>query len=253
MSLAKQYTKELYQEFGYYATWLPGVPLKLGDIGFIEKNQFNRVSTLKQKCVTFDVRSDSSKFNLEYASAGGVKVVSKISGQVALPNSSLAEGDAGITVEFKKEKATLFMCKGVLSESISNLDAIGKQIIQLHQNNKWEKEWVVITELVTADSSTIIIGNSNESRIELKANAIVGGKQLEITDINAKLSITSHKDIAIKLIANSTLTPLFKMMGLKGTWMFGSKFKSRSLPKQSQSSLNDEKIEFIEMKPDLES
>ena len=44
MKTSKKYTKELNQQFGYLATWLPGTPLALGDIGILRNNEFTKIS-----------------------------------------------------------------------------------------------------------------------------------------------------------------------------------------------------------------
>jgi hypothetical protein len=61
MDPRKQYLKEMYGKFKYFATWLPINDLKLGDIGVIKggvkigalkvtkPNEFERVSTLEKK------------------------------------------------------------------------------------------------------------------------------------------------------------------------------------------------------------
>jgi hypothetical protein len=38
-----QYTKELYERFGYMSTWKPAVGIKLSDVGELDRNVFRRV------------------------------------------------------------------------------------------------------------------------------------------------------------------------------------------------------------------
>lgn len=56
-----QYTNEMKKKFGYYATWNPGVPLKLGDIGTFSDNVFTRLSNLTDRGIEFEIRPDETK------------------------------------------------------------------------------------------------------------------------------------------------------------------------------------------------
>lgn len=249
----KQYIQDLYRHFNYYPTWLPGVPLKLGDIGIIRKNEFTKISSLKNEGISFEVIEDDSKMDLDFVSEGGVSVTTKIAGGAKLPNSSLAEIDTGFSIEFKGENATLFKLAGTISPHISDTIKLGKEIVKRYKNGDWNKDWVIITEVVQADSSTILVSNSNDSKIELKANAEIGTANLEITDASAEFSIAFNKDVSLKFITQQNLTPLFKVMGVKGTWPFKPQFSSkglRGIDFMSPKKVKD--VELVEILPELE-
>jgi len=47
--------------------------------------------------------------------------------------------------------------------------------------------------------------------VELKANANVGAKKLDIADVSLELGIAFEKNIETKIVAEQELTPLFKV------------------------------------------
>lgn len=253
-SIRQHYIQELYNHFKYYPTWLPGAPLKLGDIGIIRKNEFTKVSSLEKQGIVFEINEDMTKMDLDFVSEGGVTVTTKIAGGSKLPNSSLAEVDTGFSIDFKKENATLFKLAGTLSPHFSDTIELGKEIVKLYKNGDWNKDWVIITEVVMADSATILISNSKDSKIELKVNAKVEAENLEMTNASANWSVTFNKDIGLKFIAKQNLTPLFKVMGIKGNWPFKPHFASKGLREidfMTPKEVTD-KVQLVEITPEFE-
>ena len=215
MKTSEKYTRELKQQFGYLATWLPSTPLELGDIGVLKKNSFTKISNLSDFDIEFEVEPDFSKSNIEHSSSGSVSIVAKLSGTVAPSGSSLVQADAGFIVDFSKENAVFFKALGTTSPSIKNQIAVGSKIVEFFKAGKWDKSWVVVTEIVNAESATILISNSSNGKIELKVSGDVQAAQIDIADIGLGLKATFSKDLSTKIIANDALTPLFKVSKLK--------------------------------------
>ena len=210
-SVKKQYIKEMKKRYGgYHATWAPGVPLQVGDIGtFDNDGGFSKIANLANLNIPFEICPDEAGDQLDYSSQGSSSVTAKLSGAVAPNGSVLAEGDAGIIVEFSKTNSILFKAKDVTYPSINNQIQLEKDIIELYKNGKWKKEWCVITELAVAESATIIISNSANSRIELKANANLEAATINIADAAFNFSIQSARNLNTTIIAQGGVTPLF--------------------------------------------
>lgn len=242
----EQYTDEMKNKFGYYATWLPGKMIQLGDVGVIRDNEFVRLKNLKDDKISFEVLQGDSTLELEYSTQNEVTVTTKVAGKVAPQGSALGELDAGIIVEFGKSNSIFFKAGEITNNMLSNTVELGDTILKLFGEGKWDKNWVVITELIHAKNGTILISNSNQAKVELKANAEVGVKQkIDIGDAKLDLSISYSKGMATKIVSESNLTPLFKVMGIKTKW-FKNKFTpmeaySRDLltPDNSKNDLKD--------------
>lgn len=215
-SPVKQYTNELYKKFGYYATWMPGTPMELGTIGIMDGKVFVKRTHLRNLSIAFDTDEDPSRDDLDYTSETGVTFTPKVSGTIPSAGSVLTQADAGFTVEFSREKALLFKVKGAQYVSIRDQEKLGREIARLKEEGKWKKEWVVIVELVKADSATILISGSANSKIELKANANIGATKLDIADASLELGIAISKSMSTNIIAEQGLTPLFRVRRTRG-------------------------------------
>lgn len=243
----EQYTDEMEKKFGYYATWNPGVNLSLGDVGTFKDNAFTRISDLKSFGIDFEINKDLSKTDLEYNSKGSVSTTTKLSGTAAPQGSVLTDLDLGIIVEFSKENSILFKANGTVTPNIKDTVKIGNQVLDLYKEGKWNKQWVIITELVEADSATIIISNSSNAKIELKANANIDALDIDIADAKFEFSGQFSRGLETKIIAKEGLNPLFKVMGLKTRIFLPPIFKARGIvaidmltPDKAKSEYNDQ-------------
>jgi hypothetical protein len=229
MSAQKQYTNELKRKFGYYATWNPGVQLKLGDIGTLKGNIFTRISNVNKLAIQFETRPDLTKTTLEHYSQGSVSVTTKLQGGKPLPGSILEEMDAGIIVEFNKAFATLFKANNVTCPSVEDTITMGNEILALYKAGKWDKKWVVITELLEAESASILISNSGNGKIELKANTKMKSPGFDIADAGFNFSVQFARGMETQIVANEGLTPLFKLMGIKTRLFVPPAFTTESI------------------------
>jgi hypothetical protein len=211
MKTVKKYTNELYRHLHYYATWLPGTPLELGTIGTMKNKEFTKKSHLRNVGIDFEIVEDTTKSDLNHTSQGAVTISPKLSGKIPQVGSALGQGDAGFTVKFSKQNAILFKAKGTVTSSIEDQFKLGRQIRKKCEQGEWDKSYVVITELVKADSATILISSSSKGKVELKARGNITATKLDIADMQLQLYIAFERDLSTKILAEQHLTPLFKV------------------------------------------
>lgn len=231
MKTSKKYTRELYRQFKYLAAWLPGTPFALGDIGILKGREFTKIGNLKDEKfkIDFDIEKDTTPADINHSSKGAVTISIKAAGSASPSGSTLTQADAGVTVEFSKENAILFKAKGTLNNTIKNQIKLGDQILELYKEGKWDKDYVVITELVEAKSSTIMISSEKTGKIELKANGQAGNNAIDIADASLGFSTTFSKGLSTEIIAESGLTPLFKASKVKSRFLKPAIFEFNKL------------------------
>lgn len=208
----RQYIKEIKNQQGYHVAWHPGVPLALGDIGtFDSDGGFRHHSNVKNLKIGFDVISDKTGSDINYESSSGVETIVTTHGRVPDCGSVLQQGEAGVMVKFSKAGSILLKTKNARHDMIKDCIKLENDIKKLFLRNKWKKEWFVITELVRADSGTVLISNSADSVIELKANADVKAVSIDIADASFKFSVGQKKNLSCEVIAKEGITPLFRV------------------------------------------
>ena len=215
-----RYLTEMKKNFGYNATWEPDVKLKLGDVGIFKDMVFTKATDLDTFGVDFKVNKEYSKIPLEYATKDKVRLTPKLA-NMALPNASkLKHTDSGISVEFKKENAVYFKTNNITLSAIKDTTILGNQILRLFRDNRWNKNWAIITEVIQADYCTVLISNLDDSKIELKANTPVSINTIDIANADNRFSVEQEKGLSTSIISAINLTPMYKLMGMKSRIFF---------------------------------
>lgn len=217
----EQYTKEMFEKFGYLANWTPGVPRELGDVGTIKDRLFSRVDSLKNLGIDFAIREDKTEETQRHASSGSVSFVFKAAGKAPAVGSVLTEAEAGFTFEFKRNKSTFYEALGCVAPTIDDQVAMGQKILELYKQGKWNKDWVVITELIRAKSATVLISNSSSAKFELSAKGTFSGGVASPADVSAELQVAFSKDMMTSIVSQGDLTPLFKARAIQSNGSIG--------------------------------
>lgn len=225
MAIYDQYTKEILEQLNYNATWLPTVQLTPGDVCDLRGNEIRLVAHLTE----FDIPSESEnlpvKTDFEYASAGGVSIQFKASGDPPPTGSLLEVSEAGIALSFSKSSAVLLRMAKCTSKRLKSLQKIGDQVLALHNADKWPDGYVVVSEIVSAGASTIIISSGEDAGIDLSAKAGAGVGPLTLASLDAGLQVKRESKIGAKFVAVPGLTPLVRVSGIKKRFFRPDTFK----------------------------
>jgi len=215
----KTYLKHMHNKFNYRATWQPSRPVKIGTYGKIIRGVFSEYGTIKElerkTGISITLTKKDSSDVLEYTSEGSVNITTKLEGKASDASDLLNIEEAGFVVEFSEEDSIVFKVQGVGSEEISNKEQLEKAIIELYNKGQWDKEFVIISEVLSAKSATILISDSSNAKIEIKANGEIGAEKLDIADAALNFQVLQAQGIGVKLIATAGITPLFKLLRLK--------------------------------------
>ena len=99
--------------------------------------------------------------------------------------------------------------------------AVGNRIKEKYSKNDWDKDLVVVTQVIYAEGTTIIISNGSNSQIELSAKGSVREGDVNLADVNADLKVIHESNIATRFVAKPELTPLFLACGLRRKHIIG--------------------------------
>ena len=151
------YTKDIYKNLKYRPTWLPGTPLDVGVIGVIEDDVLRPISTLKRLGIPYELTRDPLPDGaMDFASSGGSSVTLKASGDLNSEFKVLSSAQAGALVKFTRAGAVVLQLRGVTSRRIADQPALYRDLLRSiaggDESKQWLRDWVVITEIVAADS-----------------------------------------------------------------------------------------------------
>lgn len=222
-NIHKIYSKEIYNNLKYRTTWLPGSPINLGAVGLIEDGIFRPITTLDNLGMSFDEVIDTDKDTFDYTSSSGVSITFKAAGETNDKFSSISDASAGAMIEFSRSGAVVLQLGEVAIHRIADQPKLYKELLNavvLGDEDKWQRNWVAITEVVQTDSATIIISDSDNSKLELKASGSVAPASL--VDVSGNLSVAAESQVSTKIIAKSGLSPLYRAVRVKKKflWLF---------------------------------
>jgi hypothetical protein len=219
MANASQYYLQYIHEVsgGYRATWDPALPLQIGDLVKIDDfGVLNIFGSLADKGIIPVVRQTVSPLDWKLSSQRGIKVNVKLAGKLPVATSTLADVDAGFNIQFDSSNSVLFNISGYTTSVITNLDEIEAAVLAQYHKKTWDADLLIITNLIHADAATIIISDKGAASIDLKAKANIQAGDLKLTDTSLGLTCTRETGSTTQFIALGGLTPLYKVMGLRG-------------------------------------
>lgn len=214
MQLSTLYTRELKDNFNYVATWLPNVHLALGDVGVLEDNEFKYRTTLQYLGIPFTTTQKGAPARYSHSSANRVKRSLKLQGAAPVAGSLLAQADAGISFTFDGESAIFFEADECTVRMIADQLPLKSAILAAYGNGVWEKDFVVVSEVVEAATTTVIVAHGSGASIDLLAKA---GVTPSFSDINVDgaFKVANENQIGFNCVAKSGMTPLFRALGVK--------------------------------------
>lgn len=229
MDPVKFYLEDLKKKSkGYRPTWLPAVRLSVGDYGVLEKDVFSREGNIYTDFkIEVKPKPGEKSPSLNFSSEKGVALTTKIKGKVEPKAELLGEADAGFIVEFSKGSGYICNLKEYSVTLIENLGKIKTEVLQRFNEGKWDENHVIISQVITADSSTILVSGQSSTKLEFKANADVKVADMDIADAKMKLQYLSGKTIAVNEAGREGTTPLYRAIGIDKKFLRAAKVSNR--------------------------
>ncbi len=212
----KLYHREMHERVGFFANWLPGDPLEIGAIGVLTDGRFRRESSLRELKIACDESDPGNPQNLHYTSSSGVKI--KTSGQA----SAVATADAEVAIEFSQQGAFIFQAVGLRGRQIENRTAVARGVLQADDQDRWQRNWVLIDSLHVADCATIIVAESSGAGLVLAAKAGGTISAAALADPKLDVQVKSSSGRLVQVICERKLRPLYNCVHLAGGWLPGS-------------------------------
>jgi hypothetical protein len=232
-NIASLYSNEVKKNFKVlYANWEPGGPLELGDYGVMEGSIFIPMGKLKQDFSEFQgntikIHQDPTKDQKNFKSEKGVDV--NINSKGTLNSAGIPLAKAELEIKFSSKNSIFFNAAECTTNRISNKAQIGKILKKLLKEKKWEKEYCVVTDLVTAGKTILAISESNNSNISFKASSDEI-ESINLADASIGLDFKSETSIGYRVDAVEGLDILIGLCKIKNPFLwwdggFKPKFK----------------------------
>lgn len=243
MSIATIFCKEVRHNFKkYFGNWEPTEIIKLGDIGVIENDMFihlGNISTMGLTSLPIEIQNGVG--NKTFSTKDSVSVKLKAKATVAGINTN-----AGVEIAFSMGNSLFINAIDCSVERFSDKISLGNKILDLYKiEKKWNKNWVVITDIITSKNTTIAISETANSNIVLEATSSAIS-QIDLMDASLSLAVASNNQVGYCAESRVNITPFFSICGIKDTWFSEAQFHALTDKQYIPSLKSGGKFGFIQ-------
>lgn len=219
--LANYYCRTLYQKFNYFGAWHPTNKIQLGDIGILKRYQFERMANLSDLGISFETLMYDNGGKLDFSSDKNMTIKVNTNAST-VEEGGLGKGGMVLDVNFSAEKAILLKVEGTKIMTIANqlnlAEEIERRFNKPERGDTWEKNWVVVTEVIEGKEGTIIVSEGKEGQLSLKAQGEVEPANFHLASAAAKFDTVYQHSIGTTAIGREGISPLFKLKGISTSW-----------------------------------
>lgn len=225
-SVFERYANIVKNEYDYYPVFPPDYPIALGDFGSLENGRFKRKGNIKKFGLKIKKLTGEGFDKIDFKL--GIDFSASLIPSVTVPGMF----EANLKIAFGDSSNVFFSFNECKSSIIDNYLELENKIIELYNNNEWDKNYYIITEFLEVERSTVVLADNNESEIAFEVAVPLGANipipQLKADfldgEINANESYSSG--ISTKIIAKTGLKPLIQLAQLTGGFFIPPTLKS---------------------------
>jgi hypothetical protein len=209
MSLAELYTRGVEEELKYRATWAPSVHLSLGDCGPVNDGIFAREANVRDWGITFEEEASPVMEQWSFNSDKDAAITFQTKGESKIPE--VPPGKAGISIAFKADEAIVLAAQGGTQTAITNIYRLKQQVLAKgveEGKDAFPEDFAVVTNLVTAASTTVLICEDSGGEYVASAEADFESGLVDLASVSLKLSVERSSKVKTQLSATAGATPL---------------------------------------------
>jgi hypothetical protein len=247
-SIAEMYCNSVKRDSGlYFAAWSPEAKYRLGDVGILQNGKmFVQKTSLKDEGIEWEEEPDTSSGSFDLSSKQGTSVSLKISGEVNPSAPHLPKGSAGVVVSLGREASYVIRSNEVYEPRIRNMADVEREVMERFKARRWQKEWVIISQVVHCAKVDIIISKSANVKLEIKAKGDVPvGTTVNLGNVDVGFEIVNTSGAIFNFLDTKDASPLFQLVGIQRRFPFGHKIGSRDareIDPRSPSAVPDEQV-----------
>ncbi len=221
MGLLRKYNRHLIKR-GYNGPISFHAPFKLGQIiTFSRRHGFTPIGNIGDNYFGIEnykpkIIRGKSVADIDFGTETGVNIQAKLEGNAALTGSKLTKADAGFRITFENEASYLLLTKNTTVDIIENTAELGSKITNLYKAGSWNRNWMVITQIVNAQTTTLLIAQKSGAFYEIKASGKINGFKDELVNGNTNFSLAASNGMYTSIIGQKgPFYPLFKLRGIR--------------------------------------
>ncbi|MGW7081716.1 hypothetical protein [Streptomyces sp. NPDC054866] len=227
-SVLKAYWKQTRNSFTRFPVWLPGTPMALGDVGVLTPAGWRKVTDLSREGVPVLPDEDGTPTDYNYRAGASISFITGGSIGEVTNTSWLPSGHVGVLMDFRRSGAFVLKAKTVRVTRISNLAEVQAAVLDLYRNKKWEREWVIVTEVAVGGPLVVFVAGQSGAKagVHLGADAVIG--DFDLGRVRGNLSVGFEQGLAAKFATRERSAILWRGMYVDDGLIGSTKMKERT-------------------------
>lgn len=217
-SLLTSLWHETRGRFDRLPVWLPGARMELGDVGVFDDGGWVKHTTLDALGIPFTPDLPGVPTGYDYASHDGAQVSTWLAADGDPTVSGIAQGNAGLRIRFSRAGAFVLKADEVTVQSLANLADVDRRILARHRAGKWERGWVLVSEVARGGPAiTVVSGSSDgEAFVDLGVTAAAAGQPLAAA--GAGIALGTRRGLAGYFVSPTETTLLWRGRCVRDPW-----------------------------------
>jgi hypothetical protein len=202
--IGKIYLRKTREELGRFPNWPVNQKIQIGQIGYYDgrKACFHWETDLKFLGIQVPESAPDQLMSELYTSNDSVSVEF---------NTDQATGQSEAFLGFSKKYSVVTQGYGMAYKSIELGQLKDRLLQEIGRGMKWDYDYVIITELWTAEGFTTLISNAKSGSSKVSAGSLLRQKPFNIADFNLDLKVCGCNGMAYQGIAEKNVQPYFQI------------------------------------------
>lgn len=247
-TIMQNYLHQVQKNLGYRATWEPHRPMKVGTFGKIHQGIFSAYGHIDDLDIVHTVDKLKTSNQLTYKSEDKGSYTLKVKGEINPLFQKISTDEAGLLIIFKKDNSIVFKIQDITYFTLQNKAEIAKTLNKLSLVNQWDASYLIITETLQSEKTSILLSKKKNSEVEIKYENGENQGLLNLANIDFFGEITRSQGMSLQFTSSSHSTPLFKLSRLKAAVLVPE--KNRMLQEKPILALEEVHFDINEMTND---
>lgn len=207
----KEYLNQIQKQWGYFGIYPPNRPVKLGDYGKRQGDEFEKVGNISKWIEPKEKRSAGG--NMFFASNGDTKT--SLDFGAADPTGM---HQVNLKLTFTKKWSLFFLAQETSIVGTANLSRVGERLIDEYQKqgNSWQLSHEWVEELVEAQVLTVLVAQESGAVATLSGKLPLKYQGLPVANLDLRnFSVTRNSGSVSVFGPTPNATPLFKLYQVK--------------------------------------
>jgi hypothetical protein len=242
MTPLKTYTSQISKRLGYCASWLPRNQIAVGDIALMENRSLERQKSIRDIGIDIEIREGNEVKDWGWTSGTTFEVNPAIS--AGAPVHPGVQIGGGLTVGFTRKNGILLRMERSQEQSLERLDSLRKEMLRLHETGEWERDWVVVTQVIHAGRMIVLISERRGASADLTAAMRIGAEPASVIEAEGKIELLGSSGMNLQETGEN-LTPLYKALRVKPGRIRKSRIKQINRRGRARATEGADVIEVV--------